>query len=190
MKRPGVLGVLLLGAGSACAYANGYDPSRYASSTPAASVDPETEPLPTSPRRLMRDPRGTASARPVLAKPDVVDASAPDVAVAIAMVAPVVPPVADAAPAPTCGTKADPCPMQRFMHASVASAHTADSLTTAFTQVAGMSPDLAWSWVAIATRGANLANAGDLGGAKRQCVACHAAYREAYKAQYRTRPLQ
>jgi cytochrome c553 len=79
--------------------------------------------------------------------------------------------------------------MQRFMHASVASAHTADSLTTAFTLIAGMSPDPAWSWVAIATRGANLANAGDLAGAKGQCVACHQAYREAYRAQYRLRPL-
>ena len=66
------------------------------------------------------------------------------------------------------------------MHASVASAHTADSLTTAFTLIAGISPDPAWSWVAIATRGADLANAGNLAGAKGQCAACHQAYREAY----------
>ena len=79
--------------------------------------------------------------------------------------------------------------MQRFMHASVASAHTADSLTTAFTLIAGMSPDPAWSWAAIATRGADLANAGNLAGAKGQCAACHQAYREAYRAQYRMRPL-
>ena len=128
---------------------------------------------------MMRDPRGSGSARPVLEKPEPVDASAIVVA----------PAVVDATAPRSCGTKADPCPMQRFMHGSVASAHTPDSLTTAFTQVAGMSPDPAWSWVAIATRGANLANAGDLAGAKAQCAACHDAYREAYRAQYRMRPL-
>ena len=43
--------------------------------------------------------------------------------------------------------------------------------------------------LAIATRGADLANAGNLAGAKGQCAACHQAYREAYRAQYRMRPL-
>jgi hypothetical protein len=45
------------GAG-ACAQANGYDPSRYPSGAPVILVDPEIEPLPPSPKRRMRDPRG------------------------------------------------------------------------------------------------------------------------------------
>lgn len=184
MKLRGACGVLLLGVLTACAYANGYDPSRYATPAPSASVDPEIEPLPASAKRLMRDPRGSGSARPVLASVEPVDAGAAEAAVLVAVAAI----TADAGP-PTCGTKADPCPMQRFMHASVASAHTADSLTTAFTLIAGMAPDPAWSWVAIATRGADLANAGNVAAAKGQCVACHQAYREAYRAQYRMRPL-
>ncbi|MDB4933225.1 MAG: hypothetical protein JWP87_197 [Labilithrix sp.] len=43
---------------AACAQANGYDPSRYPSGVPVILVDPEIEPLPPSPKRHMRDPRG------------------------------------------------------------------------------------------------------------------------------------
>jgi len=51
--------VVFVAAGlGACAYANGYDPSRYPSAAPGSSVDPEIEPLPPSPKRRMRDPRG------------------------------------------------------------------------------------------------------------------------------------
>lgn len=159
---------------TACVRGAGLD----APAEPAAKVDPEIEPLPPSPKRWMRDPRGVP----------VFDAGV----VAIAAV----PPPADDAGAPAaaavvtaCGTKADPCPMQRFMHGAMETAHTPDTLTAAFTRVAGMSPDPAWAWVAIATRGADLANAGDVGGAKGQCQACHDAYRERYRALHRMRKL-
>ncbi|HSO41186.1 MAG TPA: hypothetical protein VLT33_52025 [Labilithrix sp.] len=180
----GVLLLLAAGVGSACAYANGYDPARYASPAPTASVDPEVEPLAAEPKRRMHDPRGTASARPALARVEPGDAGA-----AAAPIVAVTPGADAGAPAWTCGSKADPCPMQRFMHGAMATAHTPDTLTAAFTRVAGMSPEAAWSWVAIATRGANLANAGDVAGAKAQCDVCHDAYREPYRAQHRARPL-
>jgi hypothetical protein len=173
--------MLLLASAAACAQGNGlYAPAD------TAKVDPEVEPLPPSPKRRMRDPRGVpifdagvvaASAAPVAA----VAAVAPDAAVPAL--------VEDASVATTCGSKADPCPMQRFMHGAMETAHTPDTLTAAFTRVAGMSPDPAWAWVAIATRGADLANAGDVSAAKRQCQACHEAYRERYRAIHRTRKL-
>lgn len=159
----------------ACAYANGYDPSRYATPAPSASVDPEIEPLTPSPKRRMRDPRGVAivdAGAVIVASSAVVDASVDHVAIAV-----------------TCGSKADPCPMQGFMRSTLATAHTPDTLTSAFTHVAGMSPDPAWAWVAIATRGAERANAGDLQAAKAQCVACHDAYRSEYRARFRARAL-
>ena len=196
MSTPSSLAALLLGALTAavgaCAYANGYDPARYASPPPAASVDPEIEPLPPSPKRTMSDPRAGAGVKvpAVVAavKSEPVEAGAAPIADA----APVAVPVASAnvaAPEATCGSKADPCPMQRFMHGALATAHTPDTLTAAFTRVAGMSPDPAWAWVAVATRGADLANAGNVAGAKAQCTACHDAYREAYRARYRSRKL-
>jgi hypothetical protein len=181
MSSRALLFVGAVGLG-ACAYANGYDPSRYAGAAPASSVDPEIEPLPPSPKRHMRDPRGVPAWS--------LDAGAPAAsAVAPAPAAVAVAPV-DAGPiAATCGSKAAPCPMQRFMRGTMETAHTADTLTAAFSLVAGLSPDPEWAWVAIATRGADLANAGDLARAKGQCVACHDAYREAYKARHRPRPL-
>jgi hypothetical protein len=170
----------------ACAHADGVD----ASAATAAKVDPEVEPLPPSPKRRMRDPRGVPvfDAEGANAAPETTaDAS---VAAAPVVAAPVVAaPVVPAPVVPACGTTADPCPMQRFMHGAMETAHTPDTLTAAFTRVAGMSPDPAWSWVAIATRGADLANAGDLAGAKAQCKACHDAYREPYRQLHRTRRL-
>jgi hypothetical protein len=188
VKRRSSLALLVLAEiGAACSYANGYDPARYANLPPAPSVDPEIEPLPPSPKRQLRDPRGGA-----VVKAEPVDASVSAIAdAALAAPTPVAVPTVDAAsdPTATCGSKADPCPMQRFMHGALATAHTSDTLTAAFTRLASMSPDPAWAWVAIATRGADLANAGDVAGAKAQCAVCHDAYREPYRAQYRSRKL-
>lgn len=171
--------VLASGLLGACAYANGYDPSRYSSPQPAASVDPEIEQLPPSPKRRMRDPRGVPA----------FDAGVLATVVTFAKASSPAREDDGATVAVACGTKADPCPMQRFMHGFMETAHTPDSLTRVFSLLAGMSPDPAWAWVAIATRGAELANAGEVARAKAQCVACHDAYREAYKASHRTRPL-
>lgn len=79
--------------------------------------------------------------------------------------------------------------MQSFMHGAMETAHTPGTLTSAFTRLAGMSPDPTWSWAAIATRGADRANAGDVRTAKAQCKACHDAYREPYRATHRAQKL-
>lgn len=179
-----VLVVLVAAANlGACAYANGYDPSRYPSEAKGPLTDPEVEPLPPSPKRRMRDPRGVPA----------FDAGgdAPAAPAALGLV-PLAPVVAGNATAPAfvgCGSRENPCPMQRFMHGTMQTAHTPDSLTAAFSLVAGLSPDPEWAWVAIATRGADLANAGEVARAKAQCVACHDSYREAYKSRHRARPL-
>ncbi len=184
--------LLAIGAG-ACAYANGYDASRYPGSAPASSVDPEIEPLPPSAKQRMRDPRGVGaidagvvvattaalSSRAVTHPAAANDAGA-DAAEATAV---------SAAVTAECGKKGDLCPMQRFMHGAMETAHTPETLTAAFTRVAGMSPDPGWAWVAIATRGADLANAGDVAASKAQCKACHDTYREKYRALHRARPL-
>jgi hypothetical protein len=57
-----LLAVVVLLSAAACTYANGYDPSRYPSGAPVVLVDPEIEPLPPSPKKHMRDPRGTPDA--------------------------------------------------------------------------------------------------------------------------------
>jgi hypothetical protein len=158
-----------------CASVNGFDPSKAVHDQTAAAPDPEVEPLQPTPKRRMRDPRGVAFV-------------APPPKATIPMMAP--PAVDSAAAGPTtCGTKAHPCPMQRFMHLEMETAHTADTLATAFSLVAGMSPDPSWAWVAIATRGSEKAIAGDIPAAKAQCTACHEAYREAYKKGFRARAL-
>jgi hypothetical protein len=79
--------------------------------------------------------------------------------------------------------------MQRFMRGSMASASTPEALASAFSRAAGMSPNGGWSWRAISQKGADAAKAGDVPGAKAQCKACHDAYKESYKAQYRARKI-
>jgi hypothetical protein len=175
--RSGVLAATLAMASLSCASVNGLDPHKPVQDELSAAYDPEVEPLKPSPKLRMRDPRGIAFV-------------APPPKATIPMVTP--PPAAPApgpAVAANCGTKLSPCPMQHFMHLEMDTAHTADRLATAFTLVAGMSPDPAWAWVAIATRGAERAIAGDVSAAKAQCAACHESYREAYKARHRARPL-
>jgi len=52
-----------------------------------------------------------------------------------------------------------------------------------------MSPNGGWTWAAISKKGAELAKGGDVAGAKAQCKACHDAYKEPYKQQYRGRKI-
>ena len=179
---------LAFGFAVACASVNGYDASRYAPAT-AGSVDPEIEPLPPSQKRRMRDPRGVPMTDAGAGTGTVMSAAPPVDASRDADDAIEAPSTASSAAAPACGKKGDGCPMQRFMHGAMETAHTPDTLTAAFTRLAGMSPDPAWAWVAIATRGADLANAGDVAAAKAQCKACHDAYREKYRSEHRARPL-
>jgi hypothetical protein len=162
----------------------------------SSSADPDTLALPAATHGKMNDPLAppapaeTAAAAPADAGAVAVaetDAGKPGPAKPTTTTT--AKPAVAAAPAADCGTKENPCPMQRFMRGSMASASTPEALAGAFARAAGMSPSGGWSWRAIAQKGADAAKAGDVPGAKAQCKACHDAYKESYKAQYRARKI-
>ncbi len=98
------------------------------------------------------------------------------------------------AQAPTCGEPGQPtCPMQAWMQKNVAAALAAgntQALAAALDRSAKLSPDATWSaWSTAATKGAAAARSGDVAATRASCKACHDAYRAAYKAKYRMRPL-
>jgi hypothetical protein len=187
-------------AGAACAGSVGYEPTRPRA---RAAPDPDTEPLPAGAKTTIVDPRATApepSASPPPAPVASTSAAASatvagppaDAGVALAKPkpkpAPVVSAPAAAATATDCGTKENPCPMQKVMR-GMAAASTPEALEAAFNRVAALSPNAGWAWTSIAKKGAELAKSGDAAAAKAQCKACHDQHREAYKAQYRARKL-
>lgn len=97
-----------------------------------------------------------------------------------------------------CGAKGQPsCPLQGWMEKNMDPAtekNDLKALAAAFEKVAGWAPDASWnsgdtSWQAIAKEGAALANKGDMAGAKKQCKSCHKAWRDKYKASFRTKPV-
>jgi hypothetical protein len=110
-----------------------------------------------------------------------------------------------AAPAPasaddaSCGSKENPCPLQKWMRQNMAAAMSSGdmaALATAFDKVAKIAPDATWNgadpkanWDAIAKAGLAAAKANDAAGAKAACKACHDGYKDKYKAQYRTKPV-
>jgi hypothetical protein len=100
-----------------------------------------------------------------------------------------------AAPAlEACGTPgAMPCPLQAWMRANVASplaSNKMSSLADGLDRAARLSPDAGWgSWSTFATQGAEAARRGDVAGARASCKGCHDAWRDAYKAKHRNRPV-
>lgn len=87
-----------------------------------------------------------------------------------------------------CGSKENPCPLQKWMRANLgtplAAGDTA-ALATNLKKVAASSPEASWTWSKIASDGAAAAAKGDLGGAKASCKSCHDAYKDQYKQKYR-----
>ena len=64
----------------------------------------------------------------------------------------------------------------------------------ALTRSATFVPAASWNageqgWAAIATAGASAAKSGDFAAARKACKTCHKAFRNKYKATFRTRPL-
>ena len=98
-----------------------------------------------------------------------------------------------------CGSKENPCPLQKWMRQNMAASNTAGdmaALQAQFAKVASWAPDKGWngsdpkaSWDAIANAGAAAAKAGDTSGVKQSCKACHDAFKDKYKSQFRTRPV-
>jgi cytochrome c556 len=97
-------------------------------------------------------------------------------------------------PAPAaCGTSDTPCPLQKWMRANMGASLAAgdmDALGKALDHAAGLSPDATWTaWAQFAKQGSAAATAKDMNGVKASCKSCHDAFKDKYKAQYRTRPV-
>jgi hypothetical protein len=190
---------LALLAAAACSTGAAWEPVQPVT---RAAADPDTQPLPEGPATHIRDPRasasaaasasGSASAAPAGSGAPASSAAPSASASATVAAAKPKPPAAGPAAAPPaavdCGTKENPCPMQKLMR-GMAAASTPEALEAAFTRVAGLSPSPGWQWSAIAKKGAELAKSGDVAAAKAQCKACHDAHREAYKSGFRGRKI-
>ena len=93
-----------------------------------------------------------------------------------------------------CGQPGQPaCPLQAWMRTNVASplaANDTGGLAAGLAKAATLAPDPSWSsWVTFANAGAEAAKTGNVAGARAACKGCHDAWREAYRARYRTRPI-
>jgi hypothetical protein len=74
--------------------------------------------------------------------------------------------------------------------ATAVSASDAPALAKALERAATFSPDPSWKWAEIAKTGAEFARQGDMSAARKSCKGCHEAYKNAWKQQYRTRPIR
>jgi hypothetical protein len=98
-----------------------------------------------------------------------------------------------------CGTKENPCPLQKWMRTNMGPANASGdmpALAAALDKAAGFAPDPAWnagdaktSWKGIAQAGAAAARANDAAAVKASCKSCHDAYKDKYKAQFRTKAV-
>jgi hypothetical protein len=100
-------------------------------------------------------------------------------------------PATAAADAAACGSKENPCPLQKWMRANMGTAMASNdmpALAKALEHAAGFAPDPSWTWSKIAKDGAAAAQKGDTAAVKASCKSCHDAYKDKYKAQFRDRP--
>lgn len=95
-------------------------------------------------------------------------------------------------PAPSCGTSDNPCPLQKWMRASMGTPLASGdmgALGASFDHVATLSPDPSWAaWGQAASAGSTAAKNKDMAGVKAACKSCHDAFKDKYKAQFRARP--
>ena len=99
----------------------------------------------------------------------------------------------------TCGSKENPCPLQKWMRQNMAPANSSGdmaALATDFDKVAKISPDPKWNgadakanWDAISKAGVAAAKANDAAAVKAACKSCHDAFKDKYKAQFRTKAV-
>jgi hypothetical protein len=91
-----------------------------------------------------------------------------------------------------CGSKENPCPLQKWMKANMGPAMAASdmpALEKALTKAGSFSPDPSWEWASIAKAGAEAAKKGDTAGVKASCKSCHDKYKDQYKSKFRTKPV-
>ncbi len=99
----------------------------------------------------------------------------------------------------SCGSKENPCPLQKWMRQNMASAMSSGdmaALATAFEKSEKFAPDPKWNgpdpkqhWDAMSKAGIAAAKANDAAGVKAACKGCHDVYKSKYKEQFRTRPV-
>jgi hypothetical protein len=95
-----------------------------------------------------------------------------------------------------CGSKTNPCPLQKWMQDNVGSKMADGNLAVvaaSLDKIATMTPDATWAdWAKFAKDGATAARqGGDAGtqGAKAACKACHDKFKSDYKTRFRTRAV-
>jgi hypothetical protein len=109
-----------------------------------------------------------------------------------------------AAPAPAsaddaCGSKENPCPLQKWMRQNMAPAMASGdmaALGVTFDKAAKFAPDPKWNgpdpkanWDAISKAGVAAAKANDAAAVKAACKGCHDAFKDKYKTTYRTKAV-
>ena len=95
-----------------------------------------------------------------------------------------------------CGSRANPCPLQKWMQDNVGSKMSdgnLDAVAASLDKAATMNPDATWTdWAKFAKDGAAAARKGGDDGTralKAACKSCHDKYKTDYKAKFRTRPV-
>lgn len=95
-----------------------------------------------------------------------------------------------------CGSKTNPCPLQKWMQDNIGSKMSDGNLgavATSLDKLATMSPDPTWTdWAKFSKDGAAAARkGGDEGtlGAKAACKGCHDKFKSDYKTRFRTRAV-
>jgi len=161
---------------------------------PAAEpVAPAAEP--EAPAAKPVETSSTKTAEPVAKKPE---ATKPVEPPATKPAEPAAAPAHPASAATPCGEEGQPmCPLQAFMERNVQTPMEAGDLTAVgkgLARAAKLVPDASWNagpsgWATIAQAGADAAAAGDAVAAKQSCKTCHKAFRNKYKAEFRTKPL-
>jgi hypothetical protein len=97
-----------------------------------------------------------------------------------------------------CGAKGQPsCPLQGWMEKNMQDPFDKKDLkklAESLEKAAALVPDPKWNegdkgWAKLAKDGAAAAKAGNFAGAQQACKACHKAWRNEYKKQFRMRPV-
>jgi hypothetical protein len=98
-----------------------------------------------------------------------------------------------------CGTKENPCPLQKWMRQNMAPANASGdmpALAASLDKASTFAPDASWNgkdakanWDAIAKAGAAAARANDAAAVKASCKTCHDTFKEKYKDKFRTKPV-
>lgn len=93
-----------------------------------------------------------------------------------------------------CGRPGMPaCPLQAWMRLNLGAPLASDdmkALARSLDRAAKLAPDPTWrTWATFAREGAAAARDGDVRKAREACKGCHGAWREAYRARHRGRPI-